>query len=344
MRASTLTFLATAATAAAETQIPFFLPGMGSSGVGVAPDASIMAGDASTTVMALACPTGVDETECGWGNKDMIVSIVGKNTYALAYSFAGVRFDCTSKGAMTCTAQIAQEFTDAGLDDFTAGNDGTATGTTVYPSSEVVFQTARVTAGEEKLTAESGAVQTSASGTAKESGPKETGASSTLRTTGSVASTGAAPSATEADVTGTPTGSAAPVENTGAAARFGAAFVAIAGAAAVSLYDSGVISNPSVYSPIMNNPMSTISTTTDPSSSLDLVKLSAVTKCMTWGLRSLHGVDMDHHGLWGFATKSRPASDFESLLLEGTSKTGSVDNGIRNGCEKCQISGKFIRP
>lgn len=236
MRASTFTFLATAVSA---TQIPFFLPGMGSAGAGVAPDASIMAADSSTTVMALACPTNVDETECGWGNKDMVVSVVGTNVYALAYAAAGVRFDCTSKGAMTCTAAIAQEFTDAGLDGFTAGNDGTATGTTVYPSSKVFFQTARVTAGEEKLTEGSGAVETStsasssATATAKETGPKETGASSTLKTTGSVASTGAAPSATGANATGTATGSAAPVENTGAASKFGAAFFAVAGAAAV---------------------------------------------------------------------------------------------------------------
>ncbi|KAK7190588.1 hypothetical protein DPSP01_007243 [Paraphaeosphaeria sporulosa] len=230
MRASTLTFLATAASA---TQIPFFLPGMNAEGAGVAPDASIMAADFSTTVMALACPTNAAEDECGWGNKDIVVSVVGDNVYALAYPAAGVRFDCTSKGAMTCTAAIAQEFTDAGMDGFTAGNDGTATGTTVYPSNKVFFETARVTAGEEKLTEGAGAVETSASVSAKQTGPKETGASSTLKTTGSVASTGAAPSATGANATGTTTGSAAPVENTGAAARFGAAFAAVAGAAAV---------------------------------------------------------------------------------------------------------------
>ncbi|KAL1596564.1 hypothetical protein SLS60_009212 [Paraconiothyrium brasiliense] len=224
--------LASLATAAAATQIPFFVPGMGSGseGAGIAPVASIVKADASTTVMALACPTGTDDTECGWGSNDLTISVIAKTVYALSVPAAQVSFDCTSKKDMTCTAAIATEFTDAGMDMFTAGNDGTATGTTVYPSSEVVFQTASVTAGEEKLSGGSGAASTTA--TAKESGAKETGASasSTLKTTGSVASTGASPSATGANATGT---SVTPAQSTGAASKLGAAFLAVAGAAVV---------------------------------------------------------------------------------------------------------------
>lgn len=222
MRASTFTFIATAASAA---QIPFFVPAMTSDGIGVAPDASIMAADHSTTVMALACPTNVDETECGWGNKELVVSVVSATEYALEYANAGVRLECTSKGDMTCKVSIAQEFTDAGLTGFKAGNDGTATGTTVYRSGRVFFETARVTAGEEKLTDGAGAVETGASGSAKQSGPKETGASSTMKTTGSAASSGATPSETGAEETGSSTGSAV--------ARLGVGMLAVAGAAAM---------------------------------------------------------------------------------------------------------------
>ncbi|KAJ4351914.1 uncharacterized protein N0V89_007258 [Didymosphaeria variabile] len=219
--------LASLATATAATQIPFFVPGMGSgdAGPGIAPVASIVKADASTTVMALACPTGTEDTECGWGSNDLTITVIAKTVYALSVPAAQVSFDCTSKKDMTCTAAIAAEFTDAGMDMFTAGNDGTATGTTVYPSSEVVFQTASVTAGEEKLSGGAAAASTTAA--AKETGAS---ASSTLKTTGSVASTGASPSATGANVTGT---TATPAQSTGAASKFGAAFLAVAGAAAV---------------------------------------------------------------------------------------------------------------
>ena len=235
----------TLATASAATQIPFFMPGMGSLHYD-APVASIVEADPSTTVMALACPTSkADSDECPWGELDITVTVVAKTGYAVSVPAAQVTFDCTSKGDMTCTAAIAQEYTDAGMDGFTAGSDGTATGTTVYPSSEVVLQTASVTAGQEKLSAGAGAVSDGASSTAKESSAsaKETGASSaesTLKTTGSAAaSTGASPSSTGPSATGAPSStSAAPEQATGAAARFGiegAALVALVGAAAVQV-------------------------------------------------------------------------------------------------------------
>jgi hypothetical protein len=232
MRAS---ILASLATATAATQIPFFMPGLGHSNAGIAPVASVVKADASTTVMALACPSGVDDTECGWGANVITVSVIAKTGYALEYPDAGVRFDCTSKKDMTCTAAIAQEFTDAGLDGFTAGGDGTATGTTVYPSSEVLFQTASVTAGKEKLGGGSGVVSTTA--TAKETGDSASSTWKSLRKGGvaTMTSAGASPSATGADgsAMGAATGSAAPAEITGAASRFGAAWFAVAGAAAV---------------------------------------------------------------------------------------------------------------
>ncbi|KAJ4299978.1 hypothetical protein N0V90_005226, partial [Kalmusia sp. IMI 367209] len=220
-----------AAVALADTQIKFFLPGMDSADDGgVDPVASIVKADASTTVMALACPTNADDTECGWGQNDITISVIQSTIYSVSLEAQSVAFECTSKKDMSCTAAIAMELTDAGS-EFTAGSDGMATGTTVYPSDEVVFQTASVTAGQEKLSGGAGAASGSASKTAKETTAAETGASSTLAT--SIASTGASPSSTGAS----PTGSAAPAAvTTGAASKFGiegAALLALAGAAAV---------------------------------------------------------------------------------------------------------------
>jgi hypothetical protein len=236
MRSAILVALASATAA---TQVPFFMPGLGSSNAGVPAVASIVKADASTTVMALACPSGADAMECGWGDNVITVSVMAKTGYALDYPDAGVRFDCTSKKDMTCTAGIAQQFTDAGMDGFTAGNDGTATGTTVYPSSKVVFQTASVTAGLEKLGRGSGAVETTTTATPVETGGSASSTWKGLKKGGvaTIVSTGASSSATGADEkateTATPTGSAVPVENTGAASRVGAALFAVAGAAAV---------------------------------------------------------------------------------------------------------------
>ncbi|KAF1979007.1 hypothetical protein BU23DRAFT_549698 [Bimuria novae-zelandiae CBS 107.79] len=242
MRSFTIASLATAASAA--TQIPFFIPGMAPGNDIVQPVASIVKADPSTTIMALACPTGTsDNSECPWGELDMTVSVIAKTEYAVSVPLAQVGFDCTSKKDMTCTAMIAAEFTDAGMTGFTQGGDGTVTGTTVYSSGEVFFQTASVTAGQEKLSAAAGAGE---SGPAKTTGAesataKETSAvESTLKTTGSAAAaTGATPSESGASPTAAkPIGasSAAPAEATGAAARFGVegvALLALAGAAAM---------------------------------------------------------------------------------------------------------------
>lgn len=241
MRSYTLASLATAAAAA--TQIPFFLPGMGSSRAAIDPVASIVTAGPSSTVLALACPTGTgtgtsssssdsadddDDDACPWGELDITVSVMRATEYAVSVPAAQVSFDCTRSGDMTCTAAIAQALTDAGMSGFTAGTDGTVTGTTVYASSEVVLQTASVTAGEEKLSASASAAQaeeseTSAKGSSSEVA-KETGASETetLETSKAAEKTPATKS------------SSAPAEATGAATRFGiqgAALLALVGAA-----------------------------------------------------------------------------------------------------------------
>lgn len=238
--------LATLATATSATQIAFFIPGFDAPGMSITPGASIVRADPTTTVMALGCPTPTAsdadwDDNCPWGTDALTVSVIGTAQYALSLPGAGVRFDCTSKGGMTCTAGVAQEFTDAGT-FFHAGTDGSATGTTVYPKSEIAFQTASVTAGEEKLSAASGA-ESSGATTSAASSAKETGASAE-KTMKTAASTGAAPSETGPVATGTaaekPSGTASgvPEKATGAAARFGvegAALLVLAGVAAVQV-------------------------------------------------------------------------------------------------------------
>ncbi|KAK3215523.1 hypothetical protein GRF29_8g262083 [Pseudopithomyces chartarum] len=234
------------ATATAATQIPFFIPGFSSNSEIINPDASIVSADATTTIMALSCPSNSpDDSDCPWGELDMTVGVISKTVFSVDVPAAQVTFDCTSKKDMTCTAAIAQEFTDAGMDGFTAGSDGTATGTTVYPSSVVELQTARVVDGLEKLSAGAGpeseapAKTTSASASAKETGESSAAVSSTLKTTGGPKETGATPSETGVSSTEAPSGtSTAPAEASGAASRFGvegAAWVVLAGAAALQV-------------------------------------------------------------------------------------------------------------
>lgn len=239
MRSFTLLSL-TGATAA--TQIPFFIPGFMGGEDYATPVASIVSAAPSTTIMALSCPSdAADDSECPWGELDMTVGVISSTIFSVDVPLAQVTFDCTSKKDMTCTAAIAQEFTDAGMDGFTAGSDGTATGTTVYPSAMVALQTASIIGGLEKLSAGAGAESSVAKTSAA---PKETSeskaASSTMKTTGSPAATGATPSETGAVETGaaSQTTGAAPEEATGAAARFGvqgAALLALAGAAVVQV-------------------------------------------------------------------------------------------------------------
>lgn len=233
MRSFALASLASVALAANPT-VNFFMPGLGEMGAGADPDASIVKANPSTTVMALACPTNVDETECGWGQQDLTVTVMGTTKFAFDMEMVSGSLECNGKGDMTCTAVIPQEFTDEG-DIFTAGTDGKATGTTVYPSSQVSFVTATVTAGADKLTGGSDdASKTSAKETtAKETGTaKETASTSQSTLATSAASTGATPSSSGS----TPTNSNAPPESSGAASRFGmdsAALIAMVGVAAV---------------------------------------------------------------------------------------------------------------
>lgn len=228
MRSFALASLAAVALAANPT-VNFFMPGLGGDGAGSDPDASIVKANPSMTVMALACPTNVNEEECAWGHEDLTMTVMGTTKVAFNIEAMSASMECSGKGDMTCTAIFPQELTDEG-DFFTAGNDGKATGTSVFPSSEVFFVTATVTAGADKLSSSSDdASKTSA----KETTAKETGTAaqtqSTLST--SAASTGATPSSSGP----APTGSNAPPESTGAASRFGmdsAALIAMVGVAA----------------------------------------------------------------------------------------------------------------
>lgn len=216
-----ITLLSLAAGAFANTQLPFFWPGFdsNSSDGGVNPVASVITVSKATTVVQMACPTGIDSNDCGWGNGEITYTLASSSVYAAALSTDGisVSFGCTSKNAMTCVMAVpASEFGDLTSGMTGIGSGGVVTVTTTVDSAPM--QTMTVTAGEDKLKATGAA-----------------SAGSTLATSASgTAASGSKAGATAASATG----SGSPAQSTGAAARFGvegAALFALAGAAALNV-------------------------------------------------------------------------------------------------------------
>ncbi|KAK7177692.1 hypothetical protein PSPO01_16258 [Paraphaeosphaeria sporulosa] len=106
------------------------MPGMGFDSLVIDPVASIVTANPSTIVMALA-------------EFDITVAVIAKTEYKLSAPAAHTTYDCTIKKDMTCTLAYVQiEFTGTDTDGFMLDNGVTTTETTVFPSSEVVLQTA----------------------------------------------------------------------------------------------------------------------------------------------------------------------------------------------------------
>lgn len=106
------------------------------------------------------------------------------------------------------------------------GNDPTVT-STVFSGSEIAFLTATITAGAEKLAAQTGSAASSGSS-----------GSSGMATSTSASGTGAS-AAGKPSGAANATGSAAPEQSTGAAFRYGvegSALLALAGAAALNAW------------------------------------------------------------------------------------------------------------
>ncbi|KAH7081228.1 hypothetical protein BKA63DRAFT_530355 [Paraphoma chrysanthemicola] len=203
---------------AAET-IQFFFPG-GSEGVD--PVATIKSAQPSTTEFRVACPTGVDSNDCGWGpGLDMTILSGTKYLASMSYDSFSMSYSCdynTRATEMTCAVAM------------TGGNmDTPSPQTAVLSGSDVAFVTATVVQGAGLL---------SGSGAAS-AAPKSTPASgSGLMTDASPSITGSGTvSAPVRSQSGSATGSSSPAQQTGAAATFGAqisAMLAVVAAVAIA--------------------------------------------------------------------------------------------------------------
>jgi hypothetical protein len=174
---------------------------------GVAPVATIRKVSASTTEMNIACPTGVDSTECGWG-PGLDYTIISATHYQAQMSAESVSmsFACdhnTAKSEMTCTVAM------------TGGNmDMAEPQTAVLSGTDVAFVTATVVAGADKLSG-AGAQATAASSSGA-AAAKSAPASGSAAVTGSGLMTGSSMRTSK-----NATSSAILPEHTGAATRFG---------------------------------------------------------------------------------------------------------------------------
>jgi hypothetical protein len=192
--------------------VPTNSPPPGSEGVD--PIATIRKVSASTTEMNIACPTGVDSTECGWG-PGLDYTIISATHYQAQMSAESVSmsFACdhnTAKSEMTCTVAMT------GGDMDMAGPQ-----TAVLSGSEVAFVTATVVAGAEKLSgADAQATAAPSSGAAS---AKSAPAAGSAAATGSGLMVDANPTATGSSMrtSKNATSSAVLPEHTGAATRFG---------------------------------------------------------------------------------------------------------------------------
>jgi hypothetical protein len=201
---------------------------------GVDPVATINTANPTTTEFHIACPTGVDSTECGWG-PGLDVTILSKTRYQAQMKLEDLSMslgcDYNSQATeMSCTVN------QKGGNDDTGGQPVTA----VLSGTDVEFLSATVVKGAELLSATGSATPT----------PTGSAASTTVVTSAKSASTGlmmasgSAPasmtSMASASKSGSPSASSSAhaTASTGAAVKYGiegSALLALAGAAAFML-------------------------------------------------------------------------------------------------------------
>jgi len=206
------------------------------------------------TEFHIACPTGADSTECGWG-PGLDVTILSQTRFQATMDADSVSMslgcDYNKKQVeMTCT--VNQE----GGNDDTGGKPVTAT----LSGDDVEFLTASVVAGKSLLegkssvapsrttaaaakeTAESAesAEPTTVATSARSASTGLVTASQTVSATGSMASASASDSSSGMQSTPLASGTSVPLpESTGAAARYGiqgSALLMLAGAAALNVW------------------------------------------------------------------------------------------------------------
>ncbi|EAT89718.2 hypothetical protein HBH56_018640 [Parastagonospora nodorum] len=222
--------LLSGAVMAADT-IPFYFPG-GSEGAD--PVAVIKKVEPSTTEFSIACPTGVDSDECGWG-PGLDYTIISNTHYQAYMSAASVSmsFACdhnTQASEMTCTVAMTGG-------DMDLGGPQTA----VLKGDEISFNQATIVGGA-SLLSNSPAQATPAAGASgsasAQATPTASAGSSLMTAASSAVATGSAVRSSMGNTTHSATGSAAPAEHTGAASKFifqAPALLAIVGAVAAAL-------------------------------------------------------------------------------------------------------------
>lgn len=192
---------------------------------GVDPVATIKTVQPSTTVMKLACPTGVDSNDCGWGI-GLDYTILSGTHYQAQMTDDGfsMSFGCdhnTMASEMKCTLSV------------TGGNDDTLGPQTVsFKGDEIAFNKATVVQGANLLSGAGGSATVSATPAAS--------AGSGLVTAATPSATGSSMRSIQSSISGakqSATGSATPAQSTGSAAKYGiegSALLFFAGAVAVN--------------------------------------------------------------------------------------------------------------
>lgn len=193
---------------------------------GVDPIATIETVKPSTTEFRIACPTGIDTTECGWG-PGLEYSIVSGTLYQASFSYDtfSMSFGCdynTKAAEMTCTASTS------------IGDEETETPqTAVFSGSEVAFMTATIVEGANLL---SGA----ASATPAPTSSLVASTVTSMASSGSPTASGSATARSQASSSGSlSSSSASSPESTGAAPHFaieGSILLVLAGAAALNAW------------------------------------------------------------------------------------------------------------
>ncbi|XP_014559682.1 hypothetical protein COCVIDRAFT_91331 [Bipolaris victoriae FI3] len=249
MRQSTALLSILASTVCAADIVSFYFPG---GYEGADPVATINTVNPTMTEFRMACPTGIDSSECGWG-PGLDATILSQTRYQATMDAGGVSMslgcDYNKKDVeMTCTVK------QKGGNDDTGGEPVTA----VFSNDDVKFLTVDVVAGNSLLRTETSTAPSASATTTKTSAQSTSvatltkSASTGQMTVESVsetasASSSASPSATMSTVS-TPSiapsptssqSSASVPESTGAAARFGiegSALLVLAGAAAFNVW------------------------------------------------------------------------------------------------------------
>lgn len=200
-----------ASAACAQDVVSYIFPG-GADSPGVATVESV---NPSTTQFKIACPTGVDETECGWG-PGVDYTVISQTRYEAMVSVEGFSMgfacDAIASGNAVCTV------TQSGTETMTATLSGT----------DAAFITASVVQGASLLSGGAASAMVSATGSA----------GSAQSTSGLMVATGSSPAPSGVSMTPSASHSGSAAEHTGAAARFGiegSALAALVGAAAFML-------------------------------------------------------------------------------------------------------------